>query len=252
MVDRIEQYNDTLKVILKPTKKFPDGKNYFYCDSEDIDLVQSYSWFLHQDRKNICVTAGDSWKNNYQFHRELAIKYLGYYPGYLDHINGLEIDNIDDNLNEVTQQQNTYNKPTRGYTFNKRYNNFQTHINFNQELVRLYGVVHSEFEVCQLAYITETDFLRLKMQEDYYMYDFLKDRRNDLDILDLERTKKISPEEATYRHVKRYVESNCWYVYRYGLEDYCKEHHIAIPDFDLDEQGFMVDKITRKKLCPFG
>ena len=250
MVDRIEQYDDTLKVILKPTKLFPEGRNYFYCDSEDIDLVENHSWCLHQTGKSICVTAKDCWQNNYRFHRELVYKYLGYCLEEIEHIDGLEFDNVDSNLNVVTQQQNLYNKPTRGYHLHG--NSFRPRIRYNQESLHLYGVVHTEVEACQLQYLAETDFLRELMQDQYYMYDFLKDRRGDLDILDLERTKQISPEEATYIHVKRYVESNCWYVYRYGLEDYCKEHHIVIPDFDLDEQGFMVDKITRKKLCPFG
>ena len=38
---------------------------------------------------------------------------------------------------------------------------------------------------------------------------------------------------------------------RYGLEEYYKENNIPIPEYDLDSEGFMVDKITRKKLCPF-
>ena len=46
-VERIEKYRqkngeDVLKVILKPTKNFPDG--YFYCDSTDEKLVRSYTW----------------------------------------------------------------------------------------------------------------------------------------------------------------------------------------------------------------
>lgn len=96
----------------------------------------------------------------------------------------------------------------------------------------------------------ETDYLRGILKDDYYMYDFLKDRRGDLDILDLERTGIISAEEATYRHVIRYAKDNAWYYYRYNLEQYFKDNHIPVPDFDLDEQGFMIDKITRKKLCP--
>ena len=82
------------------------------------------------------------------------------------------------------------------------------------------------------------------------MFNFLKYRRGSEDILDLERTGQISEEEAIYRHVLRYAD-NAWYYYRYGLEQYFRENHIPVPDFDLDSQGFMVDKITRKHLCPF-
>ena len=102
-----------------------------------------------------------------------------------------------------------------------------------------------------MQYLTETVYLKPKMQEDYYMYDFLKDRRKDLDILDLERTKKISPEEAVYRHVVRHAKDNAWYFYRYNLAEYFRDNHISIPSYDLDNQGFMIDKVTRKQLCPF-
>ena len=84
-----------------------------------------------------------------------------------------------------------------------------------------------------------------------FNYNFKLDRRNDLDILDLERTGIISQEEATYRHVRRYVDDNPWYVYRYGLEEYCKDNHIVIPNFTLDEQGFMIHPITGQRFCPY-
>lgn len=44
MVQSIEQYGDVLKVILKPTKKFPGGSNYFYCDANARELVEKYGW----------------------------------------------------------------------------------------------------------------------------------------------------------------------------------------------------------------
>lgn len=88
------------------------------------------------------------------------------------------------------------------------------------------------------------------MQGDYYMYDFLKDRRHALDLLELERTGQITAEEATYRHVLRYA-GNAWYFYRYGLQEYFKDNNIPIPTYGLDEQGFMVDTITGNRLCPY-
>lgn len=248
-VQRIEKYGDTLKVILKPTAKFPEGKNYFYCDSESIDLVQSHSWFLSQHSKNIYILA-HNWKTTCRFHQNLAYKYLDYYPEYIDHLNRVEIDNIDSNLNEVTQQQNTYNKPTRGYRI--LYDNgFQPCIRYNEEIFIPNGVVHTEFEACILQHKLETDFLKLKMQDDYYMYNFFLDRRNDLDILDLERTKKISSEEAVYRHVVRYAKDNAWYYYRYNLEQYFRDNHLQVPVFGVDSEGFMIHPITGQRLCPF-
>lgn len=58
-VERIEQYRqlngeDVLKVILKPTKAFPDGA-YFYADASDEKLVRQYSWYLDRKKKPYVV-----------------------------------------------------------------------------------------------------------------------------------------------------------------------------------------------------
>ena len=249
-VQNIEYYGDTLKVILKSTKNFPVG--YFYCDSDidTLNLVNSYGWHLMQQGKRTCVEA--KFRGSHLcFHREYAYNVLGNYPNYLDHINGVDIDNTDDNLNSVNQQQNGYNQPTRGYSVNKVNRNFQPLIVFNRENHYPYGVVHSELEACILQHQVETDYLELKTGKDnYYMYNFLLDRRNDLDILDLERTKQISSEEATYRHIMKYAD-NAWYYYRYNLTDYFSQYHIPIPHYSLDTEGFMTNPITGEKLCPY-
>lgn len=88
------------------------------------------------------------------------------------------------------------------------------------------------------------------MQYEDYRYSFLKDRRNDLDILDMERTGKITEEEAVYRHVLRYAADNVWYYYRYSLADYFRCYHISVPKFSVDIDGFMVHSITGQRLCP--
>ena len=245
--------NEILKIFLKPTKKFTEGNNYFYADARDIDLVNQYSWYLHEKGSNTYVIAGST--NYYslgtiRFHRELAYKYLGYYPDYIDHENGVEFDNTDKNLSVVSELQNAHNRFVRGYAKLGNCRSFQVTIHLDNRILHPYNNVRTEVEACQLQYLAETDYLRGILKDDYYMYDFLKDRRNDLDIVDLERTGVVSEEEATYRHVIRYAKDNAWYYYRYNLEQYFRDNHIPVPDFDLDEQGFMIDKITRKKLCP--
>lgn len=253
-----EQYRqkdgtDILKVYTKPTSKFPKG-GHFYVDAKDEDIVDSYTWNLGKREKNIYITVNTG--STYDFkhlnlHRELAYKYLGYYPDCIDHINLLEIDNINNNLNEVTIQQNAFNRPSRGYVF-VRYNSmFKPKLGFCYEHLRPYNSVATEIEACQLQYKLETDYLRDRLGSDYYMYNFLKDRRNDLDILDLERTGQISSDEAIYKHVVRYASDNAWYYYRYNLEQYFKDNHLKVPDYKLDEQGYMIHPVTGKKLCPF-
>lgn len=250
-----EQYRqqdgtDILKVYTKPTSKFPEGSNYFYVDVKDEDIVDSYTWGLWKNAKNIYVLATRLGKQR-RFHDILCDKYLHYKPDYIDHIDGCALDNVDANLNIVTNAQNQYNSCSKGYYYSTSKIGFIVQIRICCIHHHPYSLVRSEIEVCQLAYLAETEYLRGILKDDYYMYDFLKDRRNDLDILDLERTGQISSDEAIYKHVIRYASDNAWYYYRYNLEQYFKDNHLKVPDYKLDEQGFMIHPVTGKKLCPF-
>lgn len=258
LIEAIKNYRqmdgtDILKVFCKPTQKFPEGNNYFYVNAEDGDIIDSYTWLFKTAGKDIVILSHISDTCNrttINLHQELAYKYLGYYPDCIDHVNGLRVDNTDKNLNVVTFQQNNYNRHVKGYIKVNQEKVFRARILINYERIYPYSRVHSEAEACQLQYKLETDYLRDRLGSDYYMYNFLEDRRGSLDILDLERTGQISHEEATYRHILKYAD-NAWYYYRYGLEDFFKEHHIPVPEYSLDDEGYMIDKITGKKLCPF-
>lgn len=62
-IEKYRQKNgeNILKVILKPTQKFPDG--YFYCDSCDEELVRSYAWhFKSQKQPYVVVGYQDYYK----------------------------------------------------------------------------------------------------------------------------------------------------------------------------------------------
>ena len=191
----VEQYRqlngeDILKVILKPTQRFPDG--YFYCDASDEKLVRNYTWRL-QSQKEPYVVAYYRDMGQLRFHREKAHNILDDYPDYINHINGIEFDNINMNLDKVSQQQNIWCAPSRGYVIAGR--SFEPRIKVNHQQIRA-KCTRTEVEAIQSAY-------QLEMQYEDYRYDFLKDRRKDIDILDLERTGKISEDEAIYRHVLR-------------------------------------------------
>ena len=242
MVDRIERYGDTLKVILKPTKNFP--VSYFYCDTFAIDLVKSYSWHLAKQGKNICVSANTYGKVILLFHQEYAYKILGYNPDCLDHINGIEFDNRNINLNVVTIQQNTRNQPSVGYNFDARYSYFQPVYKLNGRVSHR-GNCKSEPEALLATYK-----LRQEVYSDYD-YNFLEDRRNFESLLDLEVKEIVSHEGANYLRAKELIESNPWYVYRYNLFEYCKDNNIEIPNFGLDSQGFMINPNTGLRLCPY-
>ena len=238
----VEQYRqlngeDILKVILKPTQRFPDG--YFYCDASDEKLVRNYTWRL-QSQKEPYVVAYYRDMGQLRFHREKAHNILDDYPDYINHINGIEFDNINMNLDKVSQQQNIWCAPSRGYVIAGR--SFEPRIKVNHQQIRA-KCTRTEVEAIQSAYQLEVDY------EDY-RYDFLKDRRKDNDILDLERTGKISEDEAIYRHVLRYASDNAWYLYRYNLFDYFADNGIPIPSYALDSEGFMIHSITGQRLCP--
>ena len=174
------------------------------------------------------------------FHQEKACNILDNYPDYINHVNGVEFDNVNQNLDKVTNQQNQYARPTKGYKIAGR--SFQPLIMVNSRHICT-KCTRTEVEAIQSAYQLEVDY------EDY-RYDFLKDRRKDNDILDLERTGKISEDEAIYRHVCRHASNNAWYYYRYNLTEYFTDNHIPVPAFSTDSDGFMTHSITGQRLCP--
>lgn len=245
---------EIIKVILKPTKKFPNG--YFYAPKEAEDLVDSYTWFLHKSGTNrveiIAVKRKWGTQKTLYFHKDLFKFYRGCnWNDEIDHISLCEFDNTDDNLNTVTKQQNGFNRFVKGYRYNKDWNNFQANYGLNYKLYYPFSVTHREDEACIQANYIEQVILREKLGgDDYYMFDFLKYRRGSEDILDLERTGQITEEEAVYRHILRYAD-NAWYYLRFGLQEYFTEHNIPVPEYDLDADGFMIDRLTGKKLCPF-
>ena len=235
---RQKNSDDVLKVLFKPTKVFPEG--YFYCDASDEELVKKFTWFLHK-RKYVMAGFGSYYSQQHLFfHREKKHNLLGYYPKCINHINGIEFDNVNKNLDEVSQQQNCWCKPSKGYKIAGK--SFEPVIVIKSQ--NIWGkCISTEVKACQVAYL-------LELQYRGYRYDFLKDRRKDLYILDLERTGQISEEEAIYRHVLRYAADNAWYVYRYDLFNYFKDNHLKVPAYSIDFDGFMTHPITGHRLCP--
>ena len=240
-IEKYRQQNseDVLKVILKPTQKFPEG--YFYCDACDEELVKNYTWCLHTQRyPYVIANLGSSYnQQTKQFHQEKAFNILDEYPNYINYINGVEFDNVNQNLDKVTNQQNSWARPSRGYLIAGR--SFQPYVAVNSRQIHA-KCTRTEVEAIQLAY-------QLELQYEDYRYDFLKDRRKDADILNLERTGRISEEEAVYHHVCRYAD-NAWFYYRYNLTEYFRDNHLKVPDYAIDEEGYMTHPITGQKLCP--
>ena len=173
------------------------------------------------------------------FHQEKAYNISGNYPDYINHINGIRYDNVNMNLDVVTSQQNCWCKPSKGYSITGR--SFVPRIKVNSRQIHA-KCTRTEVEACISAY-------QLELQYEDYRYDFLKDRRKDADILNLERTGRISEEKAVYHHVCRYAD-NAWFYYRYNLTEYFRDNHLKVPDYAIDEEGYMTHPITGQKLCP--
>ena len=90
----IEEYrqqngDDILKVLLKPTKNFPDG--YFYCDAIDEELVRSYTWCLLKKHPYIVAHSQGSHRRTLYFHQEKACNILDNYPDYINHVMELSL-----------------------------------------------------------------------------------------------------------------------------------------------------------------
>lgn len=272
-IERIEEYRqqngvDILKVHLTPNKAAPLGKNYFYTSADAREVVYKYRWRIHNagsKTKSLNVTAEEMLYEQGKcigaitrlFHREMYFFYNSKYTDYIDHINSVDIDNADSNLNSVSGAQNIYNKFHKGYSTTKATRSKRNYVFipcafYNNKAYTPFGssVKVNEDEVCVLQNIVERVWLKERLKNDYYMFDFKRYRRNSEDILDLERTGQISEDEAVYRHILRYA-YNPWYILRFGLEGYCKENHIPIPAYSLDSDGFMVHPITGVRLCPF-
>ncbi len=122
-IEKYRQKNgeDVLKVILKPTKTFPEGA-YFYADACDEELVKRYSWFLANQKQPYVVAHFENHyrRQNLRFHQEKAYNILDRYPDYINHINGVEYDNTNSNLDVVNQQQNCWCKVSKGYSVDKK------------------------------------------------------------------------------------------------------------------------------------
>lgn len=242
MVEKIEACSDILKVSLKPTRKFPNG--FFFCDADALDLVQSYSWCLQRINNNVYVIANYRGSHMY-FQQEYAFQVLGYYPDNIDFRNLAGIDCRDINLNAISKRSTYKNRPCIGYRYYPTLKNkFQVTIfDDYKHIDEIY--CSNEFEAIKTAYNMRSHYFK------DYNYDFLRDRQHDFDILDAELTKRISSDYATYLHIVRYVKDNPWYVYRFGLEQYCRDFNISIPAFRIDSNGFMVHSITGQKFCPY-
>jgi len=82
---------------------------------------------------------------SYQEHRIVFFYHNGYFPQYVDHINGVRDDNRIENLRPATKQQNganadIYSSNTtgfRGVSYKKRQNKYESYVRFHGKKIHL-------------------------------------------------------------------------------------------------------------------
>ena len=93
---KFEYHPDGYLMLRNPYRKSQKGKRIGYINSSGYHCVQV-------DRKMVRV------------HRIVFFLHHGYMPEIVDHIDGDKNNNKIENLREVTQKQNTWNRNVKGY-----------------------------------------------------------------------------------------------------------------------------------------
>lgn len=89
-------------------KKIPVGDKFAFVDDEDFELLNSYSWWLHDG-----YARSNTYGSYVRMHNLLKKCSKGL---ELDHINGNRLDNRKSNLRECTRSQNCQNRIARPNT----------------------------------------------------------------------------------------------------------------------------------------
>lgn len=229
-----------IKVFLKPTEKFPEGHNYFYCSLEDESIIDSYVWRL-DDRGVGYVRASDG-KRSVFFHslvckqnKDSCLKFVGF-------ANYVSFDCTRNNImmGMTGTPKTCQGAPVRGYY--RDGNAFRLMVCRGAEGIKPLRA-STEDLVASRAFLEEQRYYG------GYAYNFLEDMRDCLDLLDIERTGFMTHDTAILNHVKRTAYNNAWYYCRYFLYSYFRKNKLRVPKFTFDEEGYMVDLKTGERLC---
>ena len=110
-------------------------------------LLSNIVGFLQKQLYVVAAIGGRDSRQHLCFHQEKANNILNYYPDYINHINGVEFDNMNQNLDVVTNQQNRWCAPSKGYCKDKRCRSFEPLIAVNSQHIHA-KYVRTEVEAC--------------------------------------------------------------------------------------------------------
>lgn len=222
---KIEEYSEALKVFLKPTSACPEGSNFFYCDKDmkSVILNGNLNFSASYDSPRYPML------NGIGLHRFVKDT-LGIKDAVVDHISGVTWDDCSCNLRVTDISGNAKNKRSIGLMYDGLFRptgvarELLGDTGFRNEQKALIAISHAEKALRLSGYSTG--------------YNFLTDRRDDADLVDLVRTDKLSKEDELITYIKRYS-NNAWYYYRYiaDLEKY--KDLFDLDSVCLDEYGFL-------------
>lgn len=241
MIERIERFTQKdglriLKVFLKSNKIIPTG-DFFYCEEKHEDFLARRSWFLTSgNRPSVArgVTSGIS-KPLY-LHQEIVRQEVGDSTVHADHRNCVKFDDVyEQNLFVATRSEIIHNRRRTGYSTLR--NTFYPTVVYDAKKY-VSHCVYSEVEALKEQVALE------KRCCTGYRYNFLEDRRSDMDLLIGVREGVLTQDDATYLYLQRYAR-NPWFYFRYDLQEAFEYYGLREPeegvDFLKDSEGFMTD-----------
>ena len=236
---------------------------FFYIDKCDLDIIDKYTFEVQRAggqtslmHPRTSIKIDGRWKPS-SYAQCYYLKHKGVYLPkglVLDHINGVELDNIKENLYPVTIQQNGYNQFKQGYTINlKGGKNGSKHTNYFATLkvktskgsvLKRFPRCLREDEVAKQQHILETQWFKQTYPNIFYMFDFTEWRRNDIDFLCKEREGVWSKVDAIKAFLMQdKFRLNPWYWCRFDLFDLYNSYGVTYPkeniDWFLDDDGAM-------------
>ena len=231
---------EVLKVWLAPTPQFPNG-SFFYCEAKDEDLVLAHKNWSICNPKHPYVQAkasiASAISGRYLFHSEVARKYCSKLSEAIDHYNGVEFDCVDrPNLFSVTTEQNNRNRRIKGYNITSL-GSFYARISLHGRFISL-STTRTELEA-----LIDRSQLEKRYFSDY-SYNFLEDRRTDMDLIMYEREGQWTKEQVIREYLTRH--NNPWFFFRYDLQEVYQQYGLSFPqvgkDYWIAKDGFMINK----------
>lgn len=224
---KIEEYSNALKVFLRPTEYYPEGQNFFYCDVQFKNAIRDAVILDFTSRED---------GNRYAMINGIALhRFVMMSSGrgdVVDHISGVTYDNCSCNLRITDSRGNANNKYNLGVSYNKNKGVFSIRTRC--------GTYPETFTNEVDALIARSYIIKLERELGNGVgYNFLYDRRDDADLVDLVRTDQLSVEDELNTYLKRYS-SNTWCYYRHYI-DLLPYKDLFVTDYLLDDQGFLCD-----------